>query len=394
MIKYLSLLIYFIIAKIIILKAQRIAINGYGYHIGIFSMCANSSSFDERALLHYASIKYIVSGLNNNDDDSPNNLAGFISYDVCVNQTYLVEVVLTLLLGHRYQVKPSPYFFCKELKIFSVFAYLPDDMMKLAASMIYPEQIPFISLSDSILSPQAENEYYLQVDTKGSSETSLLAFIEHFNWTYIGIVNFDENQLENWIYEDTWQFFSSQANLCVVYKTVRNENDYMLLREMIMSDHALEVLIIYGSTRMKKKLLNDFINVTSKTFLMELVDPDLNNFVEDILLLTKHGIHFFYHLPSVFLSFHAKEISNLLFSSTNDPWLQLFSLKYDSLSSLHNNSKMELGRVGKILSVLSRNFFCIVHTDLDSIYLEFITGFLTLNMLGTRYDRIFTNFYC
>ena len=232
-------------------------------------------------------------------------------------------------------------------------------MMKTAASIIYPERITFIALTDHILYPQAENQFYVDANTTKLGEQELLNFIVHFNWTYIALVNFDKDEVENLIHQDIWKFFAfpeKENNLCVVYETVRNKTDALTLREKIISDSNLEIIIIFGNDKMKIDFLYDFLDVKNKIIIIEVGTKGLSETKRMPPGKMKFGLHVLVDTSLVLMSYFIDHISNSTFLLSTDPWLKAIHIKYGTSYKMENflfNNKEELDRSGKSLSVLS-----------------------------------------
>lgn len=249
---------------------------GEVYVVAIFSswLSANKFPLKKEPYLHSLAVRLNVQRRN----------IGFITYNICENEEALLDILLTITLdkkfsmsskntGGRFPSRKIPeHEKHKKSNILIVLGYLPETMIKLAADIFLPTQIPFSSTEQYSIFPDVKHSHprFLTVFGDGEPYNHILRLIDHFKWKNIGLVNLNARN-EKFVFSlnKTFNELATKVdNYCVSSIQLDINDDFSHITQTLNSDTSINVVVVWGDDEALQQFLNIVKIVENKTWIV------------------------------------------------------------------------------------------------------------------------------
>ena len=209
------------------------------YYIGLFSIGLNNGTVDYQALRFHFAMKDTLMAWD------PYNYIGFISYDVCDSPERLTQIVTSVMLSKRYKTRQKKFqtegsgYRCECSKYFStdiiaVLSYLSDDLTRLLANLLLPENLLLFSHTSTDIFPNHPDNYpHFYPDYKVNSAFlyELRQSISDLNFNNIALIQIGSNEFTSSQHKIFWDYFSANNKTCIT--TVSIESNYQQMNSTV-----------------------------------------------------------------------------------------------------------------------------------------------------------------
>jgi len=216
------------------------------YNIGIYSICSNSpnrTTFNEEAENFDDIISSMLGDIQRTFLPEPSNYYVYHSFDVCNNETMVLEIIVQLLLDEQYAMKISGVY-QKRYSIIQLFLLLPEHLTKLIfeafsftdIAVVYPK----LQVSDS--GAMFSNELTSWVD-------SLLQLVLDLRWQSVHLISVTDKEKEfpyHIYYKESIKAFS-KVQKCVQFSHYR-KSEVIDVDNITLADPT-RALIFFGDIR-------------------------------------------------------------------------------------------------------------------------------------------------
>ncbi|XP_069482550.1 vomeronasal type-2 receptor 26-like [Ambystoma mexicanum] len=177
-----------------------------------------------RYFRHLMALVFATKEINNNPDILPNITLGYEIYDSCFSITSTILGTLSILSNKR---EPVPNYSCRKKSILAGFI---GDISSVTsyeiAQLVKPYKYPQISYGalDPLLTENIEfPSFYRTVPNERSHYAGIAQMLEHFSWTWVGILISDDDSGERAVKE--LRNVITQTGGCVEF-TYRLSNEF------------------------------------------------------------------------------------------------------------------------------------------------------------------------